>query len=575
MNLLQELSKKSPNRVFIAIALGGLAGICNAFLIPIVLAALIGNPQEASADPAAMPTIMSFEVAHIGFAKAFFALCAMIFLSRMFSRAVLVRASMNFAADLRITLGKMIANAPIAELESIGPARLTAVLTQDVARIVMAAQILPGMLTNVVTLVGTLGFLLYLNAAAFRFVIVAIVLGALTYQIPAYFGARLFAQSRDLYDGMQEAVRGLIYGAKELKLDAEKRRHYFDKVLVEREMRLLKIEKRAYTTYIAAATYGDMIGFLVIGIVAFMFINYYSLTAEALVGIVMALLYVAGPVSFIMTTLPEVTIAKTSFQNIERMLGDIREETIVAACAGAPPWERLRFEAVTFRHAANARYEGFAIGPIDLEITRGEIAFIVGGNGSGKSTLSKLISLHYGATGGTISFGDQVLTQANIEMFRQEVSAVFSDYYLFDRILSTMDPAQERIAQGYLRRLGLDGKVSIEDGLFSTLRLSDGQRKRLALLVALLDDKALYIFDEWAADQDPGFKDVFYKEILPELKARGKAVVVISHDDRYFDRADRLFVLDNGQLRKPLATVATLVDAAPAAAPCPVQEHHF
>jgi putative ATP-binding cassette transporter len=68
------------------------------------------------------------------------------------------------------------------------------------------------------------------------------------------------------------------------------------------------------------------------------------------------------------------------------------------------------------------------------------------------------------------------------------------------------------------------------------------------LLVSILDDKELYLFDEWAADQDPIFKDFFYHEFLPLLKDKGKAVVVISHDDRYFSLADRLLVMENGRL---------------------------
>jgi len=58
----------------------------------------------------------------------------------------------------------------------------------------------------------------------------------------------------------------------------------------------------------------------------------------------------------------------------------------------------------------------------------------------------------------------------------------------------------------------------------------------------------VYLFDEWAADQDPVFKKVFYTQLLPELKARGKAVLVISHDERYFGAADRVIRLDYGKL---------------------------
>ena len=82
--------------------------------------------------------------------------------------------------------------------------------------------------------------------------------------------------------------------------------------------------------------------------------------------------------------------------------------------------------------------------------------------------------------------------------------------------------------------------MSYADGRFSTLDLSTGQRKRLAMVAALLDDKPIYIFDEWAADQDPGFRRYFYEGLLGELKARGKTVLAVTHDDRYFGVADRV-----------------------------------
>ena len=99
-----------------------------------------------------------------------------------------------------------------------------------------------------------------------------------------------------------------------------------------------------------------------------------------------------------------------------------------------------------------------------------------------------------------------------------------------------------------LKQLKLDHKVTVVNGVFSTLALSDGQRKRLALLVALMEDRDIYLFDEWAADQDPLFKEIFYRTILPELKTKGKVVAVISHDDRYFDVADRILTMEQGRL---------------------------
>ncbi|CDG83359.1 hypothetical protein [Janthinobacterium agaricidamnosum] len=59
----------------------------------------------------------------------------------------------------------------------------------------------------------------------------------------------------------------------------------------------------------------------------------------------------------------------------------------------------------------------------------------------------------------------------------------------------------------------------------------------------------MYLFGEWAAGQDRLFKRVFYTRLLPDLKARGKTVILITHDDAYFHCADRVIKLEDGHLQ--------------------------
>jgi putative pyoverdin transport system ATP-binding/permease protein len=407
---------------------------------------------------------------------------------------------------------------------------------------------LPDLLINVVTLVGMLGFLVYLNRATFVFVIEAIVVGVITYQIPMYFGHRAFGRSRQLFDGLNEAIRGLIYGVKELKLDANKRRNYFDRVLLKRENAVLASDKHAFTVSAAAANYGDLISFFVIGVVAFIFSNYQAMSTEELIGVIMALLYVTGPVAVVLNAVPQIAMAKVSLRNIEKLFQEIPEEQSVAPTATLAPWDKLTLSGLCYRHATTGKQDGFSVGPIDLEIERGKVTFIVGGNGSGKSTLSKLLSLHYSPASGSIRFGDQQVEPETVANFRQEIAAIFSDYYLFNQLLCDINDETLASADFYRKEFGIADKVQITDGEFSTLSLSDGQRKRLALLIAFLENKNLYLFDEWAADQDPVFKDVFYRKILADLRQKGKAVIVISHDDRYFHLADRIVTMESGKI---------------------------
>lgn len=546
MSLYREFGAKAPNRVFASIILGAVAGLCYGLLIPTIMTGLSAQPvYKGSATNVAK--VFGFEVANFRFAAFFLILCLCIWAARTASQLMLLRVSIEFAADLRRDLYHRIARAPLETIEAIGTPKLVAALSEDVRRVVFGARLCPDIIVVVVTLVGMLSYLLYCSFDVFLYVLAAIFIGALSYQLPIYFANKRLRHSRGVYDELQVAIRALIQGQKELKLDHAKRQDFFERVLLASERELQRSDLRAYTTLTLGKNYGDMLSFFVIGAVAFVYVNYHAIDKATLLGVVMVLLYITSPIAYLLNAVPELSVAKVSLNNIGHIMRELTEEAGFAGRQEIGGWQVQRLENVTYRHGFGGA-EAFQVGPIDLEIRRGEVLFIVGGNGSGKSTLSKLISLHYARTGGEIWFDGQVVCPETIAGARQEIGAIYSDYFLFDRLLGKA-VGKEQDAARYLQALGLQDKVRIEDGKFSTLALSDGQRRRLALLVALLEDKNLYLFDEWAADQDPTFKEIFYKQILPDLRQRGKAVVVISHDDRYFDLADRIVTMENGKIR--------------------------
>ena len=203
---------------------------------------------------------------------------------------------------------------------------------------------------------------------------------------------------------------------------------------------------------------------------------------------------------------------------------------------------------MTFAYPFDSEGRRFVLGPLDLELRRGELVFVIGGNGSGKSTLMKVLTGMYGQEQGTIRLDGVAVTERNREWYRRHFSAVFTDFYLFDSLLGMDESDLDKRATRGLEELELDDKVQVSDGVFSTTALSQGQRKRLALLTAFLEDRPIYVLDEWAADQDPHYREIFYRHLLPDLKARGKAIVVISHDDRYYHLGDRIVKLEDGKL---------------------------
>jgi putative ATP-binding cassette transporter len=211
----------------------------------------------------------------------------------------------------------------------------------------------------------------------------------------------------------------------------------------------------------------------------------------------------------------------------------------------------LELKGVTHSYHNERDGSTFMLGPVDFTFKPGELVFLVGGNGSGKTTLAKLLSGLYMPEKGEISLDGTPITDQNRDDYRQFFSAVFYDFFLFESLLG-LDPEKlDERAREYLARLQLDHKVQIKEGELSTIDLSQGQRKRLALLTAFLEDRPFYIFDEWAADQDPVFREIFYLQILSELKAKNKTVLVISHDDRYYHLGDHVIKLDYGKIVTP------------------------
>ena len=237
------------------------------------------------------------------------------------------------------------------------------------------------------------------------------------------------------------------------------------------------------------------------------------------------------------------------------MLAEKAEIDTVVRQPNQATWQTLELSQIVHTYQSGEADHLFTVGPINLTLESGELIFIVGGNGSGKSTLAKLITGLYIPESGELRLDGNPITDANREWYRQHFSTVFSDFYLFERLISSEDLTLDAQAQKYLKKLELDRKVSVQDGQISTTALSQGQRKRLALLTAYLDDRPIYLFDEWAADQDPLFREIFYTQLLSELKQRGKTVLVISHDDHYFHVADRIIKLDYGRIESDSHTM--------------------
>lgn len=544
----------------LAVAVGVVAGLASVSLL-----ALVHRNLEGLGDPS---------VDRVGL--LFAGLCALVTLARVASLSSLALLGQGLVKELRIELSRRILATPLPRLEGLGAHRLLATLTDDVNALTQALVTIPPVVINGTVVAGSLSYLAWLDFQLFLLLLGVVVVGVVSYRLPGTYGIRKFQKAREEQDTLFDHFRSLTEGIKELKLHRP-RRGGFAGLLEATTERVRRLRVTAVVVYGAAAAWGHLLFFVVIGVLLFARPGFVEVGREVLTGYTLVLLYMMGPLQVLLDSMPnlgraEVAVNKVRDLGLELAPADSGDVTPSGADGWQEPSPFRRIELVgvahTYRRAG--RDLDFRLGPVELTLEPGEVVFLVGGNGSGKTTLAKILVGLYRAESGEIRVDGRPVEADGLDDYRQLFSVVFGDFHLFERLLGLEGPDLEERAKRYLEELRIEHKVEIEDGRLSTIDLSQGQRKRLALLTAYLEDRPVYVFDEWAADQDPVFKEVFYREILAELRRRGKAVVVISHDDRYYHLADRVVKLADGQVETdgPYAgTVAGAEGAGPRPAP--------
>ena len=379
------------------------------------------------------------------------------------------------------------------------------------------------------------------------------IFGVLSYQLPFRRGIRAYAVVREEWDTLFKHFEALTSGVKELKLHHDRREAFLTRALYPTGASLRRHAIIGHLNLVGADTWGQSLFFILIGLILFTAHSRSGINTQTLIGFSLVILYMMTPLAMILGIIPNFANASVSMRKVEALgltlhESDASEEITRQLKAGAS-WKSVELVGATHTYQREGEPGGFILGPINLTLEPGELLFITGGNGSGKTTLAKLPLGLYIPEEGEIYLDGKVVTDETREQYRQLFSVVFSDFYLFESLFGLDSIYLDANARKYLAQLQLDHKVKVEDGALSTIDLSQGQRKRLALLTAYLEDRPIYLFDEWAADQDPLFKEIFYHQLLPELKAREKAIIVISHDDRYYHVADNIIKLDSGKLQ--------------------------
>jgi putative ATP-binding cassette transporter len=534
-------------------------------VIGIVLASLVSGALGAALIAVVNRTISSSDRQSLILIGAFVVVTVGKIVTQFVSQIALVHFAQDTMLRLCRTLCEKVLGASFERIESLGSPKILAALTEDVAVLSAAMQAIPGLATNFAVIAGCSIYLIYLSWQMFLLSTVLVVIGMLGYRVlnARAFGAIVAA--REGRDRLLGDFRSLIEGLKELKLHRA-RRDEFMRLAVDRTTAdLRKQNLRATTQYMIADAWSQFLFFFLIGALLFLGPAIAPMSQETMTGYIFASLYMMTPVWAVVATVPTFMRGRASLAKIRDIGANLGEEEKAAPGRVTSGPVRIEFEGVRYEYPAPSADEpGFALGPLDLSLRSGELVFLTGGNGSGKSTLVKLLTGLYTPHAGQVRLNGQVVTATQREHYREHFTAVFADFHLFEELFG-LDAAnnQAEIAE-YLALLHMDRKVQVRDGRFSTTKLSTGQRKRLALLTAYLEDRPVYVFDEWAADQDPSYKEIFYRRLLPALKQRNKCVIVVTHDDRYFHLGDRIVKLENGQAIEATTSPAASVEFSPA-----------
>jgi putative ATP-binding cassette transporter len=452
---------------------------------------------------------------------------------------------------VRIRLMDQIRHSELLSIEDIGRARIVAAITSDTAVLTQASNMLAFTVQGAVLIVFVAIYVAFLSVAAILTTIVVVSIAAVIFhqknrrlvsekQRAAAWERRLFDRLTDFLDGF-----------KEVRLNSARSADLFaDAVDVSRTAANIKINTQAETFRMIVTSQISM--YVLLGAVVFVAPQFSdTLGGAALTKTTTALMFIVGACFGLVQSIPILLNANASADRLVQLENTLRATAVQPReIPTVKHFDKIEMRNISFRYVDKFSEAAFKIGPIDFTLQPGELVFITGGNGSGKSTFLRVLSGLYPADSGEIILDGRHIDNSTRDEYRALMSAIFFDYHLFRRLYGVPDPDPGEVNR-LLGLFRLSEKTGLVEGEFRTLELSGGQRRRLALIVSLLEKRPILLLDEWTAEQDPEFRRKFYDELLPDLMKAGATVVVITHDDRYLDELDlpaRRIRMDEGKI---------------------------
>ncbi len=531
------LKENSSFSLFKLMAMGLIAGVSGTALLIIINNVIALDPQNEKFCPNLF----------IGF----IAIMGVHFTVQTFYQASLIRLSMDLIWKVRMKALSNIRHADLLKYEAFGISRIYNILTSDVASISRVGQMLSAIIVAAVTILSCLIYLAWLTPIGCLISIAVMVFIAIVHAIGEKKNNKRFRESVEVEDKFFRYFSYILYGLKELKLDKHKNDDLFHNHVEKAAMEAKELRTRVNIKFLRNSLLGQFFFFGVIALFLFVFPFFKISLLSNSAQYILITLYIMSPAQTIAQFIPDffqASIGLDRFRELEKLeqaKGNDDGKNILFSATTLS----LSFKEVVFKYEAQHGEKGFELGPLNFNFCKGELVFLTGGNGSGKSTFIRLLTGLYAPGSGSIIVDGNEISTEHGESYRSLFSVVYTDSFLFDKVFG-MKENQDQQMNKILKDIGLGSKVKFKDHAFSTTDLSYGQKKRLSLATCLLEDNEIYIFDELAANQDPEFKDYFYHQVLSDLRNKGKIVLVVTHDEKYFYLADKHYKMEMGKIVK-------------------------
>ena len=537
MNVIKEIWKTAEKvKVLSYLLLGLTTAICDFLFV------------NSLANVVARIGAKNYTVLNKDYIIVFLLIIFIIVWARKVSSLIIIKMSQKLLWSYRKRILTMVLKSNFEQLAKNKIKVLTAVIN-DVSILSSVSANIVGFFTASIMAIACMAYLAFISPILFLITLITALAGCGLYYYRSKRSGLYFEVSRNLENDFLKNFKSILDGYKEIFMNPQIGKSIYEDRIINISHKSYKSNVAAFTDFLKNQITGQILFYALLTFILLYFSIVFKIDSFDIVRFVFVLMYFFTSIQAILVLLPGFSNAKVALSHLVALQNELgkleNNEQPIEPGLKTIFFDKLIVNGLKFQYGEDNSL--FNIGPINFNITRGDVVFIYGGNGCGKTTfINSLLGL-LTPSDGQITLNGQLITKNNNADYRSIFSVVFSDFFLFDEMHGIEKVNLEKWNK-YLTLFEIKGKVELVDKKFSVTDLSTGQRKRLALITALLEEKPILVIDEWAADQDPIFRKKFYTEIIPFLKNEGIAVLAITHDDKYYHCADRLYKMDQGRL---------------------------